>query len=294
MRLVASESIVELRDQFEGLLRLRAPQWPSEELFTVDQAGLWSALAEWALVGVPQRAGGAGADLRDLLEFAEAWGRYLLPAPFIPTLLVGRWAGPASLDGGAVWTIAAPRQAGGSVVPFADWPGIAVFAGGGLQDGPAQFEPTDRFAPSLPLAESVAPAAMTPTQARELRAMCAAEAVGVASRVLERSVEYSAQRQAFGRAIVAFQAIRHMLADMHRDVEIARSAAVWAANVDEGDNHAAVRECLRLCLHVTALGVQVFGGMGFTWELGVHFQQRHVLALAQLADVEGTASPVTH
>ncbi|MFG2886893.1 acyl-CoA dehydrogenase family protein [Streptomyces sp. NPDC048297] len=60
-------------------------------------------------------------------------------------------------------------------------------------------------------------------------AVLAAEAVGAAERVLERTVEYVGQREQFGRPIGSFQAVKHRLADVYVAVQAARSAAYYAA-----------------------------------------------------------------
>ncbi|TVL93722.1 acyl-CoA dehydrogenase family protein [Streptomyces sp. SAJ15] len=69
-------------------------------------------------------------------------------------------------------------------------------------------------------------------------AVLAAEAVGAADQVLERTVRYARTREQFGRPIGSFQAVKHRLADVHVRVQAARSAAyyaAWAASVADED-----------------------------------------------------------
>ncbi|CAL9476168.1 acyl-CoA dehydrogenase family protein [Streptomyces sp. enrichment culture] len=60
-------------------------------------------------------------------------------------------------------------------------------------------------------------------------AYLACEAVGAAARALELTVEHVGRREQFGRPIGTFQALQHRLADVHVEVEAARSAAYYAA-----------------------------------------------------------------
>ncbi|MFD0007542.1 acyl-CoA dehydrogenase family protein [Streptomyces sp. NPDC127178] len=113
-------------------------------------------------------------------------------------------------------------------------------------------------------------------------AVLACEAVGAADRALERTVEYVGQREQFGRAIGSFQAVKHRLADVYVAVQAARSAAyyaAWAATPPGGAGRvdsAAPAERLALAQALEALriasaeGIQLHGGIGFTWEHEAH------------------------
>ena len=287
MALVASEEAILLLGQFRISLRLPSePERPSDELFARDYSRRWEEFAEWSALAVPT-TGGEPLGIRDLIDFTEEFSQHLLPIPFLTTLLVARWTGRAPQSGEA-WTFQAPRRSGGSLIPFADWPRVLRY--GASSDAPAQEVgrlQTDRFAPSLPIAESSRQSDLNTIEGEELRTLCAAAGVGVGSRILSEATRYSTQREAFGRPIAQFQALRHLMADMKRDLEIARTAAIYSAHIEQGSNHKVVGECLRLCLAIAGRGVQLFGGIGFTWELGLHFMQRHLVALRQLADVDG-------
>ncbi|MET8980615.1 acyl-CoA dehydrogenase family protein [Streptomyces sp. NPDC004539] len=100
----------------------------------------------------------------------------------------------------------------------------------------------------------------------------ACEAVGAAGRVLELTVEHVKQREQFGRAIGSFQAVQHRLADVYTQVQAARSAAyyaAWAAGRESAGRIALARalDALRLA---AAEGIQLHGGIGFTWEHDAH------------------------
>jgi alkylation response protein AidB-like acyl-CoA dehydrogenase len=109
----------------------------------------------------------------------------------------------------------------------------------------------------------------------------AGEQLGGLQRCLEMSVEYAGARAQFGRAIGSFQAIKHLCADMQVDMELARSAARWAAWVaDEASEElpvaasVAAAHCSEAFFRVAANTIQVHGGIGFTWEHDAHLHFR--------------------
>lgn len=108
-------------------------------------------------------------------------------------------------------------------------------------------------------------------------AMLCAEMVGGMQWILDTTVEYAKTRQQFGRAIGSFQAVQHQCADMLLMTESARSAAYYAAwALTESDPHAAgavsiaKAYCSDAYREVGNRGVQVHGGIGFTWEHDLH------------------------
>ena len=107
-------------------------------------------------------------------------------------------------------------------------------------------------------------------------AMCA-EMCGGAQKVLEMSVEYAKVREQFGRPIGSFQAIQHKCANMMVQVESAKSAtyyAAWAVANDVPEAHLAACMAKAYCSDayrfVSAEGIQIHGGIGFTWEHDMH------------------------
>jgi alkylation response protein AidB-like acyl-CoA dehydrogenase len=107
----------------------------------------------------------------------------------------------------------------------------------------------------------------------EATVLLCAEMVGGMQWVLDTSVEYAKTRQQFGRSIGSFQAVQHQCADMLLMTESARSAAYYAAwALTEGDPSAsgavsiAKAYCSDAYREVANRGVQVHGGIGFTWE----------------------------
>jgi alkylation response protein AidB-like acyl-CoA dehydrogenase len=107
-------------------------------------------------------------------------------------------------------------------------------------------------------------------------ALCA-EMCGGAQRVLDMSVEYAKVREQFGRPIGSFQAIQHKCANMLVEVESAKSATYYAAwavanDVPEARLAAAMAKayCSDAYRHTAGEGIQVHGGIGFTWEHDMH------------------------
>ncbi|MFE6285772.1 acyl-CoA dehydrogenase family protein [Streptomyces sp. NPDC057877] len=104
-------------------------------------------------------------------------------------------------------------------------------------------------------------------------AVLAAEAVGAADRVLELTVEHVRQREQFGRPIGSFQAVKHRLADVYVQLQAARSAAyyaAWAGAHGERIGGLALAQALQALRAAAAEGIQLHGGLGFTWEHDAH------------------------
>jgi alkylation response protein AidB-like acyl-CoA dehydrogenase len=107
-------------------------------------------------------------------------------------------------------------------------------------------------------------------------ALCA-EMVGGVQKVLETSTEYAKSRHQFGKPIGIYQAVSHKIADMLVLSESGRSAtyyAAWAVDADAADRSLAssmakayVSDAYR---KVAGDGIQVHGGIGFTWEHDMH------------------------
>jgi len=126
---------------------------------------------------------------------------------------------------------------------------------------------------------------------RALAALCA-EMLGAADVVLAMTVQYAKDRVQFGRPIGGFQAVKHRCADMLVDVEGMRSAAYYAAwAVGAGDPEASAAAsaakvwCSDAARRVMASGLQVHGGIGFTWEHDLHlFLKRSQLDQVSFGD----------
>jgi alkylation response protein AidB-like acyl-CoA dehydrogenase len=103
------------------------------------------------------------------------------------------------------------------------------------------------------------------------------EMVGGAQALLDSAVNYAKLRVQFGRTIGSFQAIKHKLADMLLDVELAKSTAYYAAQaaaVDDPEWPAlasmAKATASETYLRVATECIQIHGGIGFTWDNDTH------------------------
>jgi alkylation response protein AidB-like acyl-CoA dehydrogenase len=249
---------------------------------------LWRELGAAGVFGL--RLEGMGP-AEAALVFEEA-GRALLPGPLVATHL------SAGVVDGAAEGEAVVAGCDGTLVdhlPDADavlW----LDERGALVVDPAELVTVELRSvdPMTPLGRVTARPAegrAVPGAARlrrEAVLLTAAQQCGIAGRMLESAVEYAGVRRQFGRTIGAFQAVKHLCADMLVRVEMARTA-VYAAAVT-GDavetaaakllaDEAAVRNS-RDCL-------QIFGGTGFTWEADVHLHMKRAWLLSTRFAREG-------
>lgn len=109
-------------------------------------------------------------------------------------------------------------------------------------------------------------------------AICLAnEMVGGAERMRQSALDYVMMRMQFGRPIASFQAIKHKCADMLVDVELAKSAAYYAAEA-AAENDAelpAIASLAKACaadafIQTAKETIQLHGGIGFTWDNDTH------------------------
>ena len=146
------------------------------------------------------------------------------------------------------------------------------------------MDPTRKFArlefnrvaarPLGPAGGAAAPFARTMVEA----AVCLAnEMVGGAERLREDALAYAMMRMQFGKPVASFQSMKHKQADMLLEVELAKSAAYYAAaSLDDGDDDAGAnahlaKACASDAYMQTAIhAVQIHGGIGFTWDNDTH------------------------
>ena len=126
-----------------------------------------------------------------------------------------------------------------------------------------------------------------------------AEAVGCADRATEMAVEYAIERRQFDRPIATFQSVAHLLADMKQRTELGRSVLSRLVSLMQRDASREVEDLLAAgrswipgaAREVCETGIQVHGGMGFTWEMGLHLWYRRALQIqAVLGGSVGAAS----
>jgi alkylation response protein AidB-like acyl-CoA dehydrogenase len=269
----------------------------------------------WMGVELDEARGGLGLGTVAAAVLLEQVGRHLAPAPFLPSLLALGALARAADDGVREAEPWVQRLISGDAVGCVAWgdgPVVAapeadvavVHAVGGVTavDLAAHGRPARESAmdltrtlgwlrgrvPDLALGGPEAADALVDLGATYV----SAELLGGAARVLELTTEYAKQRHQFGRPIGSFQAVKHRCADMLVDVEGMRSTAYHAAwcvgaHDPEAPIAASVAKvwCSDASRRVMASGLQVHGGIGFTWEHDLHlFLKRAQLDQVTLGD----------
>jgi alkylation response protein AidB-like acyl-CoA dehydrogenase len=291
-------------DLTAAVRRLCEGRFPMEIVRAHMESGLldrsrWRELAEAGVFSLclSEAEGGTGLGMADAGVVFQELGRALVPGPLVAThLAAGIVEGAATGDTivGILETgPGAGRRVGTgghipSLVEHLDSIDVLLMLG---PDGVTRIDarsvkgrkierPLDA---STPLTElDAAPAGTVvgdASMARDLRrsgaCLTAALLVGVAHAATTLAVGYAKQREQFGRPIGSFQAVKHLLADMLARAEVARAAVDAAAAVidhpEVGDVDRAVSSAKVLAADAALLngksGIQVHGGMGFTWEV---------------------------
>jgi len=278
-------------------LKRQARAWLSER-YPLDrdwdgvQDNRWSELAElgWLGVSVAEEDGGVGLGFVEEAILLEELGYALYPGPYLATVGFALAAlGPedrAAVAAGKVkWSV---EVAGltpwlGSVDKVVDMEGLA-------QDARGEELPTvDPSRPVGRLEHTNGTPLPGPRDIPRARTAMAAEAVGVAQRVLELGIEHASTRKQFGKPIGVYQAVSHQLANTYADVELARSLVYWAAwCVAEDDEQAPIAAGAAKAFAAEAAvaacerSIQVHGGTGFTWEHPLHRFYKRALWLEGL------------
>jgi acyl-CoA dehydrogenase len=290
-------------------------------------AALWQALADqrWLGTAVSADLGGRGLGAEELTLVAYEAGRALSPAPLVATLLAGEALKAAGATQyvrdlaagrlrvalclpppGASQPVMAVRdgQASGVLTPVAD----GMVADAVLcADADGRCWLVDlrnagvrrRQLVTLDLAHTSAELTLEKSPALLLGALdtwraCAAilvafEQLGGAQRCLDSAVAYAKERYAFGQPIGAFQSLKHKLAALHVEVELARANAYYGAFVLAGgdaelENLTAAASLARASATETYLtaaqeSLHVHGGVGFTWDCDMQLHLRRARAM---------------
>ncbi|HLG01922.1 MAG TPA: acyl-CoA dehydrogenase family protein [Acidimicrobiia bacterium] len=266
--------------------------------------GLWKHLSEWVELG--------DGSLVDLCLFLEQAGEVLAPGPFFATTALyrplmaalgrtpaetgtiaaagasGQWPFTGAVDGNRTRTFVIEADAVDETAILVPGPGVIV-----TTSLPARrmetLDTTRRvFEIDVPMgehsAEPLSPEALRDVLDRGAVAL-SAELVGTARRILDMTVAYAKERVQFDRPIGSFQAVQHKLADMALDVERATAAVYYAAmtvDADDPDRHRAVHVAKaaagRAATHAAKDGIQLHGGIGYTWEHDLHLFMRRAYA----------------
>ncbi len=281
MDLDLSDDQVALRD---GIASMLAARVPIERVRAGFDRALFDELAGAGVFSL--RAD--GFSWADCVVVFEQLGRFCVPGPLVPSLLLGdgRVAGVAFWSR-PVW------------IEHLDQLDVIVVVSGGtlLLIDPSAVE-ADRspwpLDPCTPVARVAELPEGIPADVGRIpwdlagATVTAAFQLGLADRLTELAVEYAKERVQFDRPIGGFQAIKHMLADMLTRTEVARAAAYSAGAALDEESDPNTRRRLVHGAKVVAgdaaiangkAATQVFGGMGFTWEVDVHLYLKRAWVL---------------
>lgn len=257
-----------VRELLEGRFGPDALRAAVEDGGELDR-GLWRALGDagFFALRMPEEDGGVGLGLPEaVLAFEEA-GRALLPGPLVAThLAAGHVQGAAEGD---VVVTAVDGQ-------LVEWLDAADVVRGGEVSGARPVRSVDPLTPLHRVPRGAAygdPVAVLLT---------AAEQLGSAGRTTGMAARYAREREQFGRPIGAFQAVAHLCAGMLERVEVARGAVYAAAvTADPVDIAAAKLLADEAAVRGARDCLQVYGGMGFTWEADVHLHLKRAWVRAR-------------
>lgn len=293
----------------EGVRNLLEGRFPMAVVRGIGDAGRldrerWAELAELGVFALrlPEAEGGVELGWADAVLVFEELGRALVPGPLVWTHLAAGTVDEAAT--GAVVVGGLERDdPSGLVEHAADLDVLLVVDDDGVWsvDPPAlalqpivnpldPLTPVSRLTGPLPQGERLLGAGDVDAFRRQGRALVAGQLLGIAAAATDLALAYAKDRVQFDRPIGAFQAVKHILADMFTRTEVARGA-VYAAGVtlDDpavGDVDRAVAAA-KLTADEAAVGngkagVQVHGGMGYTWEVDAHLFLKRAYVLEPL------------
>ncbi|GFG67208.1 acyl-CoA dehydrogenase [Mycobacterium kubicae] len=180
--------------------------------------------------------------------------------------------------------LAEDRDGAGLFAVPTDAPGVVVRPERGIDPTRKRFRVELADVPAQRLA-TPSPDAVRAVVDDILVAM-AADALGAAQAVMHLALDYAKMRKQFGQVIGSFQAVQHLCVDMYETVELARSGvihALWAADcaADAEERHLAAVRVKAFAGQLATVGdtaIQVFGGIGYTWEHDAHLYLKRLLS----------------
>jgi alkylation response protein AidB-like acyl-CoA dehydrogenase len=271
---------------------------------------LWTQLTEMGLVGmtVPEEFDGLGMNEVDFVLLAQECGYVALPEPLVHTALV---AVPLLIElGGELAAQWLPKIAAGEarvvvgleqnqLVEDAHIADLILLQRDGVLHAftaaevglrhNESIDPSRRlFAVDAAASNVVCEDAAVLDSIVDRGALAnAAQALGLAQRMIDLSVQYTSERQQFGKPIGSFQAVKHHMANVAVRLEYAKApvyrAAYALANKLESAAHNVSHAKLVACEAASLAAknsVQVHGAMGYTWEVDLHIFMKKAWALA--------------
>ncbi|MCR9106063.1 MAG: acyl-CoA/acyl-ACP dehydrogenase [Gammaproteobacteria bacterium] len=275
---------------------------------------LWSQLAELGLTGmtVPEACGGLGMSEVDFVLLAQECGYVALPEPLVHSTLVSvplllelggelaaQWL-PLIASGEAKVVVGLEQNHWVEDAHIADL--LLLQRGGNLvaaTPGEVNLRHNESVDPSRKLffvevganaqvVASGATASKLIESAMNRGALgAAAQALGLAQRMVDLSVQYTSERHQFGKAIGSFQAVKHHMANVAVSLEYAKApvyrAAYAIAHAQDIAWHAVSHGKFAACEAANLAAkncIQVHGAMGYTWEVDLHIFMKKAWALA--------------
>jgi alkylation response protein AidB-like acyl-CoA dehydrogenase len=277
--------------------RIRA----SWETATGRDDELWAQLVELGLTGmtVPEEHGGLGMSELDFVLLAQECGYVALPEPLVNLVMVAVpmlriAAGEARVVAGLAQNMLVEDA---HIADLVLWhQGSELFA---LKPEQMLLQENDSVDPSRKLFSIELSGSVTPVsrseQAQGLADAAlnrgalgaAAQALGLAQRMVDLSVRYTSERQQFGKPVGSFQAVKHHMANVAVRLEYAKApvyrAAYCVANGEAISSQAVSHAKLAACEAANLAAkncIQVHGAMGYTWEVDLHIFMKKAWALA--------------
>jgi alkylation response protein AidB-like acyl-CoA dehydrogenase len=277
----------------------------------------------WLGMLVPQARGGLGLGVTEAFLVAEAAGRQLLNLPFAASAVLLPLLQPANrscpridqgidriLLGSACIDVAMAEarywdyqgQCSDQLVIkglASDGPGFQLADSSSVQAGSQSpgLDPTLRCAPAPVGSQDLAWTEVCLAEPLRRRAVASwrvvrlAEMLGAAAASLDLSCDYARTREQFGKPIGSNQSIKHQLCNAWMALDNARLAALYAvASLDAGlsdwQRSCAMAEVtgIEACLQVGRYGIQIHGGLGFTWEHDTHLYLKRIQHIANRLD----------
>ncbi|HEX4820901.1 MAG TPA: acyl-CoA dehydrogenase family protein, partial [Acidimicrobiales bacterium] len=227
--------------------------------------------------------------MTDVGVVLEEMGRAVHPGPYLSTL-AARWAGLD--DDSVIATLAVdvgrvPDAMAADVVVIVD--GDDLYVVGDFDAVPVSTVDGSRKVGAITVNERGRKLEHPDLQGAldRWKIGYAIDGVGAASVALEMAVAYGHERVQFDRPIGSFQAVQHLCADMLTALELGRAGAyyaLWAADNESADEaHRAATMAIAYASdafhRIGADAIQVFGGVGYTWEHDIHLFYKRLLTL---------------
>jgi alkylation response protein AidB-like acyl-CoA dehydrogenase len=272
------------------------------DLLAKDRVVDWSSLVDagWVGLEVPEQLGGAGATFAEAAVVCEEMGRAASTSSYLGSAVLAIGTLKALQPSGTRDRLLGDAASGAKRIAVALEPEfvpdaegadrILVLADGGVAEPAVTVTPQPVLDETRRLATVTAgvdtgevlrfdgdPGAALRRLLDRAAVAIACDSLGLCEAMLSATVGYAKVRQQFGRPIGSFQAVKHACADMAVSIAVSRQlveAAVQAIVEDRADaGVAAAMAKSHVCgaaVDVVGKAMQLHGGIGYTWESGIH------------------------